>query len=258
MNAQEWALRYAAAGWRVYPIESGTKRACFTGWQTSATTDPDLIARQWRREPYPNIGVLCGEACAVFDIEAPHLPAFFEYLDGGGHVLPEMPVCATGRGGLHLYVQPFAGVATTRKLRLAGVHIGEYKTTGGVVAPPSTTVGRYHWLWWPDEPLLTAAPAWLTSLVAEPVLAASSVQSGRDLPADPAAALDALACAVRDEREGNRNALLYWAACRAIEEGIRADIAAEVLNRAALAAGLPRAETDATLRSALRRNGVCV
>jgi len=118
------------------------------------------------------------------------------------------------------------------------------------------TVGPYRWLWWPAEPLATEAPAWLASLVAEPVPAPSE-QTRRDLPTDPAAALDALACAVRDEREGNRNALLYWAACRALEEGIRADIAAEVLNRAALAAGLSRAETDATLRSALRRSGVC-
>ena len=256
MNAQEWALRYAAAGWRVYPIEPGTKKAYFSGWQANATSDPEIIARQWRREPYPNIGVICGETCAVFDIEGPHLPAFFAYLDAAHHVLPEMPISATGRGGIHLYVQPIAGVPTTRKLRLAGVHIGEYKTTGGVVAPPSTTVSSYRWLWWPHEPLLTAAPRWLASLVAEPA-PASSVQTRPDLPADPAAALDALACAVRDEREGNRNALLYWAACRALEEGIRADIVAEVLNRAALAAGLTRDETDATLRSALRRSGVC-
>jgi hypothetical protein len=256
MTAQEWALRYAAVGWRVYPVEPGAKKACFTGWQTSATTDPELIARQWRAEPYPNVGVICGEKFAVFDIEVPHLPAFFDYLDAAGHVLPEMPICATGRGGIHLYVQPLAGVPTTRKLRLGDVHIGEYKTTGGVVSPPSTTVGPYRWLWWPDEPLLAAAPAWLESLVAEPA-ATPSVVTTRTLPADPASALDALACAVRDEREGNRNALLYWAACRALEEGIRADIAAEVLNRAALAAGLSRAETDATLRSALKRKRVC-
>lgn len=255
MNAQEWALRYAAAGWRVYPIEPGTKKACFTGWQTSATSDPDLIARQWRGEPYPNIGVLCGGTLTVFDIEEPHLPAYFAYLEAGGHVLPEMPICSTGRGGIHLYVRPISGVPTTRKLRLDGVHIGEYKTTGGVVAPPSTTVGLYRWLWWPDEPLLTDAPPWLASLVAEPALPAPA-QTRRALPTDPAAALDALACTVRDEREGNRNSLLFWAVCRALEEGIRADIAAEVLSRAALAAGLPRDETDATLRSALRRNGV--
>ncbi|HEY1168373.1 MAG TPA: bifunctional DNA primase/polymerase [Candidatus Limnocylindrales bacterium] len=256
MNAQEWALRYAAAGWRVYPIEPATKKAYFTGWQTSATSDPDLIARQWRREPYPNIGVLCGETLAVFDIEEPHLPAYFAYLDAGGHVLPEMPICSTGRGGIHLYVRLIGGVPTTRKLRLDGVHIGEYKTSGGVVAPPSSTVGQYRWLWWPDEPLLTDAPSWLASLVAEPTLPLSA-QTRRDLPADPAAALDALACAVRDEREGNRNSLLYWAACRALEEGIRPDIAERVLNRAAIAAGLSPAETDATLRSALKKNRVC-
>jgi hypothetical protein len=256
MNAQEWALRYAAAGWRVYPIEPGTKKACFKGWQTSATSDPELIVRQWRREPYPNIGIICGETCAVFDIEEPHLPNYFAYLDAGGHVLPEMPICSTGRGGLHLYVRPIVGVPTTRQLRLDGVHIGEYKTTGGVVAPPSTTVGQYRWLWWPDEPLLTDAPPWLASLVAERTLEPSA-QTRRDLPADPAAALDALACAVRDEPQGNRNALLYWAACRAIEDGIRPDIAERVLERAALSAGLSVAETDATLRSALKRNGVC-
>ena len=255
MNAQEWALRYAAAGWRVYPVEPGAKKACFTGWQTNATSDPELISRQWRREPYPNVGVICGESFAVFDIEAPHLPAFFEYLNAGGYILPEMPVSATGRGGLHLYVAPLPSVPTTRNLALGGVHIGEYKTTGGVVAPPSTTVGPYRWLWWPDEPLVTSAPPWLASLIAEPALVPAS-RTQRPLPEDPAAALDALACAVRDEPEGNRNALLYWAACRALEEGIRADIAAEVLNRAALAAGLPRAETDATLRSALKRSGV--
>jgi len=256
MTAQEWALRYAGAGWRVYPVEPGTKKACFTGWQASATDDPELIVRQWRREPYPNIGVICGESLAVFDIEAPHLAAFFEYLSVGGHVLPEMPVCATGRGGLHLYVAPLPAVPTTRRLRLENVHIGEYKTTGGVVAPPSVTAGSYRWLWWPTEPLVTEAPSWLTSLIAESSPPTSS-QAVRGLPADPAAALDALACAVRDEREGNRNALLYWAACRALEEGIRPDIAERVLCRAALAAGLSEAETDATLRSALKRNGVC-
>lgn len=253
MTTAEWARRYAALGWRVYPVEPGRKKALFTGWQADATTDPDLIDRHWRAEPGPNIGLICGETFAVFDIEAPHLPALFESMDTGGHVLPETPVSSTGRGGLHLYVTPIAGISTTCQLRLGGVHIGEFKTTGGVVAPPSYTSGPYSWLWWPENPTLAAAPPWLTALVAAPAPATTIASDGpRPRPADPAAALDALACAVRDEPEGNRNSLLFWAACRAIEDGIRADIAEAVLLRAALAAGLPDAESRATLDSALK------
>ena len=255
MITPEWALRYAAKGWRVYPVEPGRKKPFFTGWETGATTDPELILRQWRREPYPNVGVICGESFAVFDIEAAHLRAFYGYLDVGGHVLPDTPVSSTGRGGIHVYVKPLAGVSTTRKLHLAGVHIGEFKTTGGILAPPSITVGQYGWLWWPDEPSPVEAPAWLTTLIAEPVHAAPS-NGRRERPADPAAALDALARAVRDEPSGNRNAMLFWAACRAAEDGIRPDIAEAVLRRSARAAGLPDPEARATIESAFKRQRV--
>jgi hypothetical protein len=255
MTPREWALRYAERGWRLYPVERDAKKAIFTGWQRGATTNPELIARQWRREPYPNVGVICGETFAVFDIEAPHLPAFFDYLDAGNHILPETPVSTTGRGGLHLYVQALPEVPTTRKLRLAGVHIGEFKTTGGVVAPPSVTVGPYRWLWLPDDPTPAMAPAWLRALIAEPARPTTGIRAtGR--PADPATALDALACAVRDEPEGNRNAILFWATCRALEEGIRPDIAGAVLRRSARAAGLPDPEILATIESAFKRQRV--
>ena len=255
MTHTEWALRYATARWRVYPVERGRKKALFTGWQTSATTDPELIARQWRREPYPNLGIICGETFAVFDIEGSHLRAFYGYLDKGHHLLPETPICSTGRGGLHIYTQPLADMPSTRLLRLGGVHIGEWKTTGGVVAPPSQTVGSYRWLWWPDDPTPAVAAPWLAALIAEPTRAAPDDRATKR-PADPATALDALACAVRDEPEGNRNSILFWAACRSVEEAIPAAIAEAVLRRAALAAGLPEAEAQATIQSAFKREGV--
>lgn len=72
--------------------------------------------------------------------------------------------------------------------------------------------------------------------------------------ADPAAALDALARAVRDESAGNHTMLLR-AACRTVEMGIRADIAGDVLRRSALEAGLRGPEIDATIRSAFRNHG---
>lgn len=255
LSAQDWALRYAERGCRVYPVEPGRKKALFTGWQRSATTDPALISRQWRREPYPGVGLICGETFAVFDIEAPHRKAFFAYLDRGGHAVPEAPVASSGRGGLHLYVRPIPAIATTRKLRLDGVHIGEFKTTGGVVAPPSITVGPYRWLWWPTDPTPPEAPSWLSAVIAEPAPSATA-NPRRARPTDPAMALDALACAVRDEPKGNRNSMLYWAACRAREEGIRDDIAAAVLCRAALASGLDAAEIQTTIASALSRSRV--
>jgi hypothetical protein len=252
-TARDLALRYAERGWRVYPVAPGRKKALFTGWQRSATIDPDLIARQWRRDPYPGVGLICGETFAVFDIEAAHLRAFFDYLDRGAHAVPETAVCLSGRGGLHLYVAPIPNVITTRQLRLDGVHIGEFKTTGGVLAPPSVTVGPYRWLWWPEDPEPPEAPIWLSTLISGHLEGANR---GSRRWVDPAAALDALACAVRDEPEGNRNSILYWAACRAREEGIRDDISAAVLRRVALASGLEPAEVAATIASAQGRRRV--
>ena len=66
--------------------------------------------------------------------------------------------------------------------------------------------------------------------------------------------LEALAQAVAATPEGNRNNILFWAACRAVEEGAPDVAIVDALSLAAAAAG----ETDEraiarTLDSALRR-----
>jgi hypothetical protein len=65
--------------------------------------------------------------------------------------------------------------------------------------------------------------------------------------------LDALADAVRNEPEGNRNHLLHWAAMRAVEEDHPAQDIRAKLTKAARDAGLTSSETAATIRSGLRR-----
>jgi hypothetical protein len=75
MDALGWALRYGQLGWRVFRVVPGGKKPLYAGWQRDATTDPALIGRYWRREPGPNIGIVCGETFDAFDIEAAHLPA---------------------------------------------------------------------------------------------------------------------------------------------------------------------------------------
>jgi hypothetical protein len=57
---------------------------------------------------------------------------------------------------------------------------------------------------------------------------------------------------VAEAQNGNRNNTLFWAACRAAEEGTLGDIRDE-LEDAALSAGLDAANVQSTLRSAERR-----
>jgi len=71
---------------------------------------------------------------------------------------------------------------------------------------------------------------------------ASSAQVGQSF--------DGLVRAVREARVGERNALLFWAACKAREEG---HDAREELRQAALDAGLTEFEVERTLGSAERR-----
>jgi RepB DNA-primase from phage plasmid len=66
----------------------------------------------------------------------------------------------------------------------------------------------------------------------------------------PGDSLGRLVRTVREAAVGERNALLFWAACRAQEEGHEAR---EELHQAALAAGLAEHEIESTLSSAERR-----
>ena len=246
-----WAqAAYTPVGWRVFPVVTGGKKPLYRGWQRDATTDPEMIARYWRREPSPNIGVVAGETFDAWDIEVAHVAALRGYLRRGGHELPLTPVARTGRGGIHILTEP-TGVGGSRDLYLDGTHVGELKSSGGfIVVCPSVTQGPYTWLRMPEAMAVAPAPPWLLALLERPRRAIPPPRR-RGSSKAPAQALDALAVAVRDAGEGRRNNFLYWAMRRALEEGIPAPIATKVLLRAALVAGLEESETQATIRSAL-------
>lgn len=238
-----WIGYYGRLGWRMFPAAG--KRPLLKNWPEFASADPDEVT-QWFRRP-ANIGLICGEAFDVFDIEAPHVSAFIEYVG----ILPETPIVRTGRGGLHIYVLP-TGARGNRRLILNNVHIGELKSKrGGVLAPPSVTDAPYRWLWAPDGMELAVASQAMERLIPpEPRI--------RRFPAKITSAvygvkkLQALAACVARTPEGQRNAILYWAARRGLEEGIPPQYLFRGLADAALAAGLRHHEITATLRSAYR------
>jgi hypothetical protein len=72
-------------------------------------------------------------------------------------------------------------------------------------------------------------------------------------------ALAKLVRLVASAHEGERNALTYWAACRAgemVASGLLdAESAAAVIAEAAICAGLTRSEAERTARSGVRRTG---
>lgn len=248
MTTRDWALLYGRLGWRVFPVAPGEKRPLYRGWQSDATTDPELIGRYWRREPGPNIGIVCGQAFDAFDIEAAHLERLKAWISDAGHVMPKTPMARTGRGGVHILVQPL-GIGGGRDLHLADQHIGELKSVGGfIVACPSATVGPYAWIREPADPP-AAAPRWLLGLLERPARrlrpGSHPVRRGNGT-----GQLRALSVAVGRATAGSRNKLLYWAMRRALDEGARPRDAGLALARAALGAGLTEHEVEATIRSA--------
>ena len=147
----------------------------------------------------------------------------------------------TPSGGMHAY---FTGTHQ-RNHHLPAHHL-DFRATGGyVLAPPSTVAGKpYRTLW---EPGGRGALNWDT--------ATRLLQPQRQhQPARPAQAsspdLAHLARWVAAQRQGNRNAGLFWAANRALEADPAADLSD--LADAARQAGLADPEITRTLDSARR------
>lgn len=254
----DWAVLYSRAGWRSFPVVPEKKAPMFKGWQTDATTDPELIARYWNgpQGAERNLGLVCGEKFDAWDIERDHVARFSDWLYRRGYVLPECPMASTGRGGIHLLTAP-TGVDGTRYLYLEGVHIGELKSRGGfILACPSETEDLYRWLNLPGNLAVPQAPEWLLGLLERPQTLRKALPTRLASPEDAVAALGRLAGSVAHAGEGFRNNYLYWAVRRAIEEGVPAEETVIVLRAAAHDAGLEDDETEKTIESALNAESV--
>ena len=149
-------------------------------------------------------------------------------------------IVATPSGGFHAY---FTGSAQPSG-RLPRHHL-DFKAAGGyVLAPPSTVGGKPY-------RLVRAQPEaggldWSAVVgLLEPVRDRRLQPDGR-----PAGRLRELAVWVERLEEGNRNAGLFWAACRAGEAG-REDLL-DALRAAALRTGLSEREISRTIASARR------
>lgn len=151
----DFALQYAARGWRVFPVHTGLHGRCSCGrlsckdqnkhprvraWQKEATTDPAQIEAWWRRFPDSNIGIVTGEGRVVIDLDSIEEARTFAALCARHGGLPATLAARTGRGA-HLW---FLGdVGGSRKVD--GILI---RGDGGyVVAPPSLHRSGVQYAW---------------------------------------------------------------------------------------------------------------
>jgi hypothetical protein len=247
------ALAYAGSGWQVFPTRPGEPscpggRGCGckapltrNGFK-DAVSDPEAIRAWWQRWPDANVAIATGAPGPdVLDVDVSSEGsgwAAFNRLKRAGLLTGAQALVTTPRGGLHVYYQGTGQACGS--LTRAG-HFIDFKASGGyVLAPPSVVHGKPYELL--DHRAGTGRLDWQTvRRLLDPPAPPSPPRNGAD-----ASDLSHLAAWVAAQREGNRNAGLYWAARRAVEAGLDpAELAA-----AAVQAGLSQTEADNVIKSA--------
>jgi hypothetical protein len=167
VDLREFALRYAAHGWSVIPIEPRGKRplVSWLEFQQRPATRAE-IEGWYRRWPDANVGVVTGSVSGLVVVDV-------DDRDGGAESLAALELdhgplaatveAATGGGGRHVYFAHPGGTVASRVGLAPGIDV---RGDGGcVVAPPSLHPSgrRYTWLpgHGPGEVPLAAAPEWI-------------------------------------------------------------------------------------------------
>lgn len=242
-SLRDAAIGYATLGWPVFPCRPAAKQPLTLHGFKDATTDIATIARWWQRWPEANIGVATGAPGPdVLDVDVKDGRAGMELFDRArraGLLRGAAAIVRTPSGGIHLW---FSGTSQSSGAVGPGRCL-ELKARGGyVLVPPSRTDAGVYRL--EDQRPSGGFIDWRA--------VARLLNPPRPAPAFRRSAGNAAALArwVADQQPGNRNEALFWAACRALENGVD-DL--EPLAAAARSTGLPEVEVRRTVESARRR-----
>lgn len=225
------ALALAGWGWRVFPLQPGSKvPALHRDWEGRATTDPARIAGCWATGGW-NIGVATGPSgLVVVDLDTPKpeeappadwallgvtsgVEVFAELAARAGHPVPATFTVGTPSGGRHLYFTAPAAYRLRNTQGSLGWRVDTRAHGGYVVGPGSTTpTGTYTIM---DERPPAELPAWLTQLlVPKPSAAVSAPAHSAVTRADRylRSILDREVAHVQTAPGGQHNAALFSAA----------------------------------------------
>lgn len=239
------ALRLAAHGLEVGHLNG--KRPLTPRGFKDFTTDPDQIRKWWQAYPNANIGARPPEWAVVLDID-PRNGGMetWQQLTGKTVHPTDTLVTLTGSGGWHIWYRlPYAAPIRGH----AGKGIDVKARNGYLVMPGSThpdTGQPYEVANWCSLRRLPELPLVLRKHVYTPPPKPAPVIP-RNLQRRRAATGEHLVEWLADALPGSRNSMLFWAACRALENGY------DVLDALAATAeqiGLPPTEVHRTINSA--------
>ena len=208
-------LEHAALGFRVFPLQQGTKDGqLLPSWPRDASADPAQLLQWSRRYPECNIGLVC-DGFIVLDVDAASggLDSLLELLSS----LPETREHRSPSGGLHLIY------------RYDGPALSNTRTAGGyIVGPGSTYSGRAYAVAAARQ--IAPAPAWLVERLRPRVAASTGLPEGVE-PDGPAAVQAASSWLLVQPGAvaGSRNATVYRLAARLHDLGITTPVAERLL-----------------------------
>ncbi len=236
----------AALNLPVFPCLADKRPACAHGFK-DATTDKRKIRDIFLAHPNAAlIGVPTGaySGIDILDLDsAKHPVEVRQWISGNRALIPPTRAHRTQSGGVHYLFEHLDGLKTWGARPSVGI---DGRADGGYA------------VWWPasglainDKPIMR----WPTALVRQFIKPAAKPISERKAPKISEPRLERLARRVARSPEGQRNDLLFWAACRLAEWIARDEIPREVAEAALLIAaryaGLPDRESIATINSGL-------
>jgi hypothetical protein len=234
------------SAYAVFPCRSDKTPACPHGFHDAAT-DPDRLTHLWANWPGELIGVATGARSnlAVLDVDPDHAEAYTWWQRNYSRLLPTR-VYRTRRNGLHLHYQHRDGVKNSQGKLARGID--------------SRGDGGYCIFWFAAGlPCIDPAPPvpfpdWLfESLTFKSPPPPRSPHPPAIVGGDARGPVDGILRKLAHAREGERNAVLFWAGCRLAERGIRAREAEAMLLPIAAGIGLTDSEARRTIASAMAR-----
>lgn len=234
------AKRY---GWAVFPCRSDKRPACAHGFK-DASCEASQIEALWDISPGPLIGLATGTVSGIWavDVDVKHQEAIDWWHLAHPRLLPTKAY-RTRSGGVHCYYRDGSGIGNTASKICKGV---DTRGDGGYVI---------FWYAAGLECLDTAEPApfpaWLRGLLEKPVRPVGRGSAGYQ--GNPDGGLRGLLDKVAGAAEGERNQLLFWAACRLFAKGLKGAEVEGLLVPIAVNTGLADPEARRTIASAERQ-----